>query len=284
MSIELAKKYKTVILSADSRQFYKELTIGTAKPSVEQLEAVPHYFINTKHADELYGAGHFEKDAIRLLTELFEIHSVIFMVGGSGLYIDAVLNGVDDFTEIPVSVREELNKQFALKGLSWLQEEVKTRDLDYFNSVDIQNPQRLIRSLEVMIHTGLPYSGYLNKTKPKRDFTPIKILLNLERAQLYQRINERVDMMMRDGLLNEVRDLVSHKNYNALKTVGYKELYEYLDGKCSLEIAVEKIKQHTRNYAKRQLTWFKNKDDFEEFGPNDLDKISAYIDIIMSHD
>jgi tRNA dimethylallyltransferase len=283
LAIELAKHYQTVILSADSRQFYKELNIGTAKPSEEQLKQVPHYFINSKNINELYGAGHYEKDVLKKLEELFKTHAIVFIVGGSGLYIDAVLNGVDDFVEIPAHVRNRLNEKFHENGLEWLQEEIKKKDPDYFNSVDINNPQRLIRALEVIEHTGLPYSGFIKKAKNERPFTAIKILINTEREKLYARINDRVDTMMKEGLLEEVTELVSHKNFNALKTVGYSELYEYLEGRSSLENAVEKIKQHTRNYAKRQITWFKNKDYFEEFEPGDVAKITGYIDIIVSH-
>jgi tRNA dimethylallyltransferase len=284
VTIDLARHYHSVILSADSRQFYSELNIGTAKPSEAQLSQVKHYFINTKHVGELYGAGHFEKDALSTLNELFRTHSLVFMVGGSGLYIDAVLNGVDDFTEVPAEIRERLNEQFKQKGLDWLQEELKKKDRDYFNTVDKNNPQRLVRALEIIEHSGRPFSQFLNKEKPQRDFTAIKIVLNLKRDQLYDRINTRVDDMMRKGLLDEVKRLASYKHYNALKTVGYKELYEYLDGKYDLETAVAKIKQHTRNYAKRQITWFKNRDTFEEFSPNDFQAIVQHIDKITGQD
>lgn len=281
LAVELAKHYNTVILSADSRQFYKELSIGTAKPSNEQLQTVQHYFINNKHISELYGAGHFEKDAIALLDELFKTRHLVFMVGGSGLYIDAVLNGVDDFAEVPNALRESLNKQFEEKGLTWLQNEVKKTDDLYFNSVDINNPQRLIRALEVSWHTGLPYSSFLNKGKTERNFTPIKILINTKREKLYAQINKRVNEMMKNGLLQEAEQFKTHRDFNALKTVGYKELYDYFDGTYNLETAVEKIKQHTRNYAKRQITWFKNKDKFEEFEPSEKEKIIRYIDTVI---
>jgi tRNA dimethylallyltransferase len=283
LAIELARHYKSVIISADSRQFYTELNIGTAKPTLEQLELVPHYFINTKTIEELYGAGHFEKDALKQLDELYNEHETVFMVGGSGLYIDAVLNGVDDFIEIPTDIRKKLNEEFDTKGLEWLQEEVKRKDPIYFNSVDIHNPQRLIRALEVVEHTGLAFSSFLKKKQVDRAFTPIKLLINMERSELYSRINQRVDVMMEEGLLEEVQQLKDKKHLNALKTVGYKELYDYLEGSLDLKTAIDKIKQHTRNYAKRQITWFKNKDDFEEFNPQDFNKISAYIDIILNH-
>lgn len=281
LALELAIHFKSVIVSADSRQVYKEMEIGTAKPSVDQLKEVKHYFINTKSIDELYGAGHYEKDALDLLEDLFKEHKIVFLVGGSGLYIDAVLNGVDDFMEIPPEVREGLNSQYEKYGLEWLQNEVRKLDETYFDSADTHNPQRLIRALEVCTFTGKPYSSFLNKPKSPREFTPLKILINTEREQLYKQINERVDGMMSMGLLDEVKNLRDKKYLNALKTVGYKELFAFLDGSFNLNTAIEKIKQHTRNYAKRQLTWFKNQDEFEEFKPDDLEKIKAYIDIIL---
>ncbi|MCW3078198.1 MAG: tRNA dimethylallyltransferase [Bacteroidetes bacterium] len=281
VAIELAKHFKSVIVSADSRQVYKEMEIGTAKPSTEQLKEVKHFFINTKSIHELYGAGHYEKDALDLLEDLFKEHEIIFLVGGSGLYIDAVLNGVDDFMEIPQEVRENLNTQYKKNGLAWLQNEVKKSDETYFNSADTHNPQRLIRALEVYTFTGQPYSSFLNKPKRPRNFIPVKILINTERQQLYKQINERVDLMMGAGLLNEVKSLKDKKHLNALKTVGYKELFAFMDGSYDLNTAVEKIKQHTRNYAKRQLTWFKNQDEFEEFKPDDIEKIKACIEIII---
>jgi tRNA dimethylallyltransferase len=283
LSIELAKHYGTVILSADSRQFYKEMTIGTAKPSKEQLAAVKHYFIDTKNITELYGAGHFEKDALATLNDLFREQDIVFLVGGSGLYIDAVLNGVDDFIEVPLEIREELNKKYEANGLEWLQNEVKELDETYFNSVDTHNPQRLIRALEVCLHTGKPYSSFLNQPKAERNFTAIKILINTDREKLYSQINTRVDDMIANGLLEEVKELADQKHLNALKTVGYKELYAYLDASYNLNTAIDKIKQHTRNYAKRQLTWFKNQDNFEAFEPTDFEKIKGYVDAIINH-
>lgn len=283
LAIELARHYNTVIVSADSRQFYREMNIGTAKPSGAQLNAVPHYFINTKHIGELFGAGHFEKEAMALLDRLFEEHELVLMVGGSGLYLDAVLNGVDDFAEVPLETREVLNQLFAEKGLMFLQERLKEQDPEYAQKVDLHNPQRVIRALEVIQHTGKTYSSFLNQQKTQRSFTPIKLLINAPREELYARINQRVDDMMAAGLLDEVKHLLPFKSYNALKTVGYQELFDYLDGQSTLEVAVDKIKQHTRNYAKRQLTWFRNKDQFEEFGAGDAEIIIAYLDIIRAH-
>lgn len=283
LAIDLAKHFHSVIVSADSRQFYKEMSIGTAKPTEEQLNAVPHYYINNKTITELYGAGHYEKDVLKTLDDLFNHHDLVFLVGGSGLYINAVINGVDDFIEVPLNIRENLNQQFVTNGLEWLQRELKQHDADYFEVADIYNPQRLIRALEVCIHTGKPYSSFLNKEKTPRSFIPIKILINTAREKLYEQINTRVDEMMKNGLLDEVKNLAAYKNLNALKTVGYKELYAHLDGSYSLQTAIDKIKQHTRNYAKRQLTWFKNQDEFEEFEPGDTEKIKAFIDIISAH-
>lgn len=248
-----------------------------------KLNTVSHYFINNKSITDLYGAGHFEKEVLNKLDELFEEHQLVFLVGGSGLYIDAVLNGVDDFVEVPLSVRDELNQQFLKNGMIWLQNQVKEKDADYFNDADINNPQRLIRALEVCVYTGKAYSSFLKQEKTPRNFIPIKILLNTSRDQLYTKINNRVDEMMKEGLFDEVKSLVSYKNLNALKTVGYKELYAHLDGSYNLDTAILKIKQHTRNYAKRQLTWFKHQDEFDEFEPGDLEKIKAYIDIIVAN-
>lgn len=287
LGIELAKHYNSVILSADSRQFYKELNIGTAKPSTEELEEVKHYFINNKTITELFGAGHFEKEAIPLLDQLFKEHQLVFLVGGSGLYIDALLYGVDEFEDVPIEVREKLNTELDEKGIEPLQIELKEKDPVYSAKVDLSNSQRVIRALEVCRHSGKPYSSFLKKNTVERNFTSIKLFINTDREKLYERINIRVDEMMKQGLLNEVKILTAFKNVNALKTVGYKELFDHLDGNCNLEEAITKIKQHTRNYAKRQITWFKNpaykQDEWENFEPNDLEKIKAFLDVIISH-
>jgi tRNA dimethylallyltransferase len=280
LAIQLARHYNTSIISADSRQFYRELNIGTAKPSETQLKEAPHYFINNKSISELYGAGHFERDALQQINTLFQTQELVILVGGSGLYMDAVLNGVDDFTNIPEEIRRQLNSELEQHGLKRLQDEIQRADPDYFNSADLQNPQRLVRALEVYRHTGQPYSSFLKKEKSERSFRPIKLLINTDRQTLYEQINTRVDAMMQAGLLEEAIQFKDLRHLNALKTVGYKELYHYLDGEYSLETAVEKIKQHTRNYAKRQLTWFRNKDTFDELAPTDLAKIVAYIDRI----
>lgn len=283
LGIGLAKHYNSVIISADSRQFYKELTIGTAKPSERELSEVKHHFINNKNVSELFGAGHFEKEAIPLLNELFREHQLVFVVGGSGLYIDALLYGVDDFEDVPMEIREQLNAEFEEKGIEPLQNELKEKDPVYSQTVDLNNSQRVIRALEVCRYSGKPYSSFLKKHQTQRDFTPVKLFINTDREKLYDRINKRVDTMMDQGLLNEVKSLLKYKGMNALKTVGYKELFDHLDGLCSLEEAVTKIKQHSRNYAKRQITWFKNQDEWENFGPEDIEKIKAFLDVIISH-
>lgn len=283
LGIELAKNYGSVIISADSRQFYKELTIGTAKPSESELAEVKHYFINNKSVTELFGAGHYEKEAIPLIEELFKEHQLVFVVGGSGLYIDALLYGVDEFEDVPIEVREKLNAELDETGLTPLQNELKEKDPAYAQKVDLNNSQRVIRALEVCRHSGKPYSSFLKKNTVERNFEPIKLFINTDREKLYERINLRVDDMMKQGLLNEVKGLIDHKGLNALKTVGYKELFDHLDDLCTLEEAVIKIKQHTRNYAKRQITWFKNNDEWENFEPNDTEKIKAFLDLVISH-
>jgi tRNA dimethylallyltransferase len=277
LAIKLAEHFNTVILSADSRQFYKEMNIGTAKPDTEQLKRIQHYFINTKHIDELYGAGHYEKDAITELNAIFREKNIALLVGGSGLYINAVLNGVDHFVEVPDQVRHNLNQRFKENGLVWLQEELKTKDEVYYNQVDLNNPQRIIRALEICYHTGKAYSSFLTKSNTIRNFQTIPLLITPNREVLYKRINDRVDQMMHKGLLDEVKNLLAYRDQNAIKTVGYKELIAYLDGEYDLPTAVNKIKQHTRNYAKRQLTWFRNQNQFDVFSPEQFTEIIQFI-------
>lgn len=278
LAIRLAERFGSEILSADSRQFYKEMNIGTAKPGLEQLQRVKHHFINTKSVTELYGAGHFAKDALERLPSLFKSHQVLFLVGGSGLYIKALLEGVDDFEEIPPGVRDSLNREYREKGLLWLQEELKKQDPVYHERVDLNNPQRLLRALEVMVFSGKPYSSFLDKKKSERFFSNLNLLIDCPRETLYQRINSRVDEMMKAGFLDEVKSLKAFKLHNALKTVGYKELDAHLEGKYDLDTAIEKIKQHTRNYAKRQLTWFRNQGQFQSFAPEQFHEICDLIE------
>ncbi len=283
LSIELAKFYNCPVISADSRQFYKEMSIGTAKPTTEEMQDVPHYFINNISIHDTYNVGQFEREAIELIESLFKTHDYLILVGGSGLYINAILNGVDEFEEIPSHIREQLIKDYEEKGLSYLQEKLKQLDDVYYNQVDLNNPQRIMRALEVCIHTQKPYSSFRTKEKKQRSFNTINILINTEREALYARINKRVDIMMQNGLLDEVKLLYPYKHLNALNTVGYKELFDFIDGKYSLEEAVNLIKQNSRRYAKRQLTWFNHQGDFETFEPTDIEKIKAYLDIVSQY-
>ncbi len=280
LSIELAKFYNCPIISADSRQFYKEMSIGTAKPTKEEMQDISHYFIDNISIHDTYNVGQFEREAIKCIETLFKDHEQLILVGGSGLYINAILNGVDEFEEIPAHIREQLIKDYEEKGLTYLQEELKQKDEVYYNQVDLNNPQRIMRALEVCIHTQKPYSSFRTKEKKQRSFDAINILINTDREILYNRINKRVDIMMQNGLLEEVKALYPHKHLNALNTVGYKELFDFIDGKCTLEEAVNLIKQNSRRYAKRQLTWFNHQGDFETFAPTDLEKLKAYLDIV----
>jgi tRNA dimethylallyltransferase len=283
LAIQLAKHYGSEIISADSRQFYKETEIGTAKPSANELEEVPHHFINTLSIHQNYNIGDFEKDAMLCLTDLFTKHDIVFLVGGSGLYINAVLYGVDEFFDIKPETRDLIKAKYAEAGIIWLQEQLKEKDPDYYEVVDVNNPQRLMRALEVCYESGKPYSSFLSNNKKERPFEVIKLLINSPRELLYDRINQRVDVMVKEGLVEEAKALYPHKTLNALNTVGYKELFAHFSGELTQQEAIDLIKQKTRNYAKRQLTWFNNQDEYETFAPNDIEKIKAYIDIILQH-
>ena len=283
LSIQLAKVYNCPIVSADSRQFYKEMSIGTAKPSSEEMDGIVHYFIDNKSIDDVYNIGEYEKEAIALIEKLFLEQETLILVGGSGLYINAILNGLDEFEEIPKEIRENLIKHYTEKGISFLQEELKQRDFNYYEEVDTNNPQRMMRALEVCIFKGKPFSEFRTKTKKPRNFNSIPILINTSRAILYDRINKRVDEMIRNGLVEEVKSLQHKNQLNALNTVGYKEIFSYLENKISLEEAINLIKQNSRRYAKRQLTWFNHQGNFETFEPTEIEKIKSYINIIIEH-
>jgi len=257
LGIQLAKHFDTEIISADSRQFFKEMEIGTAVPSTQELNEVPHHFIQHKSIFEPYSVGDFEKEAILLLNDLYQKKDVAVMVGGSGLYVDAVISGLDEFPEVDPHIRETLNQELEKNGLELLQKELKQRDPEYYKTVDLENPHRLIRALEVCRATDKPYSSFLNQRKPERPFKSLYIGIDAPREVVYDRINARVDFMMEAGLFEEVKKLYSHKKLNALQTVGYKELFEYIDGECSLEFAISEIKKNTRRFAKRQLTWLR---------------------------
>ena len=263
LSIALAQHFGCDIISCDSRQFYKEMKIGTAVPNDYELAAATHHFIQNKSIFENYSVGDFEQEAIAKLDELFAKNNIQIMVGGSGLYVDAVLKGFDDFPDIDASVRAQINSDFDAFGIDYLQKKLQELDVDYFNTISsenpqtLQNPQRMKRFVEVCIGTGKPYSSFLNQKKNKRNFTPIIIGLEAEREVMYDRINQRVDIMMNEGLLEEAKNLYPNKHLNALQTVGYRELFDYFDGTTSLDFAIEEIKKNTRRFAKRQLTWFK---------------------------
>lgn len=277
LAVQLAQFYQTEIISADSRQFFKEMNIGTAKPSPAELDAVPHHFINSHSIQNLFSTGDFEVEALELMDQLFKSHDQLIMVGGSGLYINAVCNGLDDLPEIDLNIRAQLNEKLASEGLASIQNQLKELDPEYFAKVDQQNPQRMIRGLEVVLFTGKKLSSLLTSNKKKRPFNMIKIGLNTDRSLLYQRINDRVDQMMEAGLLDEVKQLLPYRKYNALNTVGYSELFDYLDGNTDLESAVAMIKQNTRRFAKRQLTWFRRDDDTFWIEPDQLEEIILHI-------
>ncbi|WP_108246230.1 tRNA (adenosine(37)-N6)-dimethylallyltransferase MiaA [Muricauda brasiliensis] len=257
LGIQLAKHFNTEIISADSRQFFKEMEIGTAVPSKDELEAVPHHFIQHKSIFEPYSVGDFEKEALSLLDGLFQKKDMVVMVGGSGLYVDAVISGLDEFPEVDPEIRSRLNQQLENEGLQSLQKELKQKDPDYYKSVDLENPHRLIRALEVCIASGKPFSSFLDKPRAARPFKSFYIGVDASRETIYERINTRVDLMMEAGLLKEAENLYANKDLNALQTVGYKELFEYIEGNCTLEFAISEIKKNTRRFAKRQLTWLR---------------------------
>lgn len=282
LGIQLAQHFKTEIISCDSRQFYKEMKIGTAVPSAEELIAAPHYFIQNKSIFDAYNVGQFEKDALKKLEGLFSKNNIVIMVGGSGLYTNAVLEGFDDFPEVNPEIRLKLNKQIENGEIEILQKQLKDLDSNSYNTIEIENPHRLIRALEICIGTGKPYSSFKNKNKVKRNFIPIKIGLTADRELMYERINKRVDLMLEEGLLEEAKKLYPHKELNALQTVGYRELFDYFDGKYSLEIAVDEIKKNTRRFAKRQVTWNKKDPtihwfDFETAPSEIIKKIKTII-------
>lgn len=257
ISIDIARKLKTEIISCDSRQFYKELKIGVASPSDKDLKKIKHHFIGNLSIKKKYSAGQFETDALKLIENLLIKKKYALLVGGSGLFIDAVCNGFNTFPNINYKIRDELNKIFQKKGIETIQQKLEKLDPTYFKRVDINNPQRIIRALEVCLVANKPYSYFLNKKKEIRNFNIKKICLNIPRNLLYEKINKRVDNMMEIGLLEEAKKLYPFKNLNALQTVGYKELFAHFDGDITLNEAIKEIKKNTRRYAKRQLTWFK---------------------------
>ncbi len=275
----MAQHFKTEIISADSRQFFKEMQIGTAAPTSDELAAAKHHFIHHKSIKDNYNVGAFEKDALQRLEKLFKQQNVVIMVGGSGLYADAVNKGLDHFPEVNPDIRTKLNIELETKGLESLQKQLQTLDPVSYNTIAIDNPHRVIRALEICIGTQKPYSSFLNKVKDKRNFKTITIGLTADRELIYQRINQRVEIMMQQGLLDEVKSLLDYKDLNALNTVGYKELFNYLSGAWDLEFATSEIKKNTRRFAKRQLTWFRRNEETLWFDYNHpIEKIISQLE------
>ncbi|MCB0435907.1 MAG: tRNA (adenosine(37)-N6)-dimethylallyltransferase MiaA [Flavobacteriaceae bacterium] len=278
LSIKLAKHFQTEIISADSRQFYKEMSIGTAVPSTEELAQAKHHFIQHISVTNSYTVGDFEKEALNKLDELFNTHEVAIMVGGSGLYVDAVTKGLDDFPEIDTQIRAKLNEELHSKGLVYLQEQLKELDIEAFQTIAIDNPRRVIRALEVCLQTKKPYSSFLRKKENKRPFNTVYIGLTADREIIYNRINQRVDNMIQDGLLEEVETLLSKQGLNALETVGYKELFSYFNKEWPLDFAISEIKKNTRRFAKRQLTWYRKNESVKWFDYlTPVEEITTYI-------
>lgn len=277
LCIKIAKKFKTSIISSDSRQFFVEMDIGTAKPNAQELNTAKHYFVNQLSIHDHYDVRKFENDALSLLDQLFENHNCVVMTGGSGLYIDAVCQGFDDIPEVDTRIREELNEIYQTFGIGRLQELLSQADPIYFETVDKNNPHRLIRALEVYKGTGKPFSSYREKKVVDRPFNIIKIGLQRERDELYSRINERMDLMIKQGLIEEARQLYPYRNLNALQTVGYTEIFGYLEGKYDLDEAIRLLKRNSRRYAKRQMTWFRRDEEYVWFHPSQTDQIMSFI-------
>lgn len=277
MAIEVAKNLNCEIISADSRQIYKEMSIGTAIPTSAELNSVRHHFIQSHSIHQYYNASMFEEEVIAFLNNYYKKHNMVVLEGGSGLYIDAVCKGIDELPAILPEIRNQWRKLYEKNGLEFLQQKVTEIDPVYFEKVDKHNPKRLLKAIEVYEITGKPYSSFLNRVKKARSFTPCKAGLNTDRKILYQRINRRVDEMIENGLLEEAKQLYRYKQLTPLKTVGYKELFAYFEGLLTLEEAVEQIKNHSRAYARRQLTWFRKDKEITWFEPDEPDKIISFI-------
>ena len=278
LAIKLARKLECDIISADSRQIYKEMSIGTAVPSEEELRQVKHHFVQTHSIHNYYNASMFENEVFKFLQDYFQKKNRILMVGGSGLYIDAVCRGIDDLPSINPAVRSKWRELYEKKGLVYLQNKVEGYDPDYYRTADLRNHKRLLKALEVYDQTGIPYSSYLKNSPKKRDFRIIKIGLNTNRKILYEQINNRVDVMMKAGFIDEARDLYPYRKLTPLNTVGYKELFLYFDGSLSMEDAIDQIRNHSRAYARRQITWFRRDPEIKWFEPSAMAEISKWID------
>lgn len=279
LCVKVAKHLKTEILSADSRQFYKELAIGTAKPSVEEMDGIPHHFIDSHSITEDFNVNDFEKEALTILAQLFQTQQYVILTGGSALYIDILCNGFDE--EVPGSspeIRVQINDLYLKYGLEILQEKLKQLDPEFYKEIDLSNYKRLERAIEVCLLTGKKYSEIRKGTKQERSFNILKIGLERERTELFDRINQRVDIMMQQGLVEEAKSVLEFKNVNALKTVGYSELFDYFEGNCTLAEATEKIKVNSRKYAKRQMAWFNKNIEYTNFHPNNIQEIINFIE------
>jgi len=277
LCLDIAQHFGIPIINADSRQIYKELKIGTASPTSEQLQLVPHYFVGSLSLTDYYSASLFEQQVLEILSRQFRSHDFALMAGGSMMYIDAVCDGIDDIPTVDDVTRETLKQRLKEEGLEKLVEELKTLDPEYYEIVDRQNPRRVVHGLEICLMTGRTYTSFRKREKKQRPFRIVKIGLNRPREELYLRINQRVDQMMQQGLLDEAKALYPMRQMNALNTVGYKELFDYLDGRWPLEEAVERIKGNTRRYARKQLTWYKKDPQIRWFHPDDKDQIIRYI-------
>ena len=277
LAIGIAKHFACEIISCDSRQFYKEMTIGTAVPSKEELAEVKHHFIQNLSIHDNYSVGDFERDGLVFLNQYFKSNNICVMVGGSGLYEKAITEGFDQFPDVDPKIREELNRELNDHGIEMLQKELQLKDPNYFNEVDIHNKQRVIRALEIIRGTGKMFSSFRNQKLTPRPFQIIKIGLELPREEMYDRINRRVDIMVNEGLIEEVKALEDVKHLNALQTVGYRELFDFFDENITKEFAIEEIKKNTRRFAKRQMTWFKKDETIQWFSPFDLDPIIQHI-------
>lgn len=277
LAIQLALHFKAEIISADSRQFYKELPIGTAAPTTFELNQVKHHFVGNISIIDTFDVATYEKEVLELLVKLFMKHDVLILSGGSGLFIDAICNGLDELPETSNEIRNNVKEIYLTEGLSGLQQRLENLDPDYFHIMDKQNPRRLQRALEVCLETGNTYTSYRTSPRKKRPFDILKIAIYTDRNELIERINQRVEKMMFEGLLDEVKELSEHRILNALNTVGYKELFDYLDGKYTLDQAVDNIKINTRRYAKRQMTWFRKNDDYNWFSRNEVSQIIEFV-------
>ena len=280
LTLELAKHYGIPVINADSRQIYKELKIGTASPTEEQLKQVRHYFVGSKSINEYYNASMYEQEVMQLLESLFTTSPVQMLSGGSMMYIDAVCNGIDDIPTIREDIRTEMKRRYQEEGLEALCEDLKKLDPEHYETVDRQNYRRVIHALEICYQTGKTYTSFRKQTKKERPFKIVKIGLNRNREELYKRINQRVDDMMAQGLLDEARAMTPYREVNALNTVGYKELFDYMDERWSLEEAVERIKGNTRRYARKQLTWYKRDENIRWFHPDQQQEILNYISLL----